>query len=467
MSQLFAAVSGLVLLFGFFNSAVINAVQRFLNIELGKNATKSAADVFSCSIILFLILIFIIIVLGETAGLYYLHNKLVYPRGFRRSIDVVYQLLLIASCIKLLQQPFYLLVVASERMGILAIISLLDVLLNLLLVFVLFFFKDRVVVYSLGTMIIALIVLLGYAAYCRFRHPEICRLSISKPDKALLKSMSSFSGWSLLGSVATGTSQQGQNLILNSFGGISVSAAFGVALQISNTVNAFLANFQIPLIPYLMKAYVQLGKEKNADIVCRASKYSFFLLSFMVVPIVVNTGMTLKILAPETSEFTLVFVRLAMFQLLLNSLSLPLYTQIQSTGNIRLYQILISTVLLAQLPLCYLLLKAGLPFYSVYIGCTVLDGFALIVRLFCLRRNTSFPVFLFCREVLLKVILVFSVMAFLLRVIDFSAAGIIDFLWKSVLLDAFLFCVIIGIGISAAERRVMFQILFKKRNAET
>ena len=463
----FTAVSGLVLFFGFFNAAVINAVQRFLNIELGKNIPENTAKVFSCSLLLFFVLVLVIIVLGETAGLYYLHHKLVYPPAFRRSIDAVYQLLLLASCIRLLQQPFYLLVVANERMGVLALVSLLEALLNLGLVSLLFFFGNRVVVYSLGTAVIAFIVLVCYGAYCKLRHPEICSLSVSRPDRAFLKSMSSFSGWSLLSSIATGTAQQGQNLILNSFGGILVTAAFGVSVQISNMANTFLANFQTALIPFLMKTYVRMEQEKSAELVCRASKYSLFLLSFVVVPIIVNTGMVLKILAPETSEFTSFFVRLAMFQLLLNSLSCPLYTQIQSTGDIRLYQILVSIVLIAQLPLCYILLKAGLPFYSVYIGCTVLDGLALAVRLYCLKRNSAFPVLRFCGVVLLRTAAVFAVLGLLLGIIDFSAADIFGFLWKSLLLDILLLCVILGVGVSAFERRVLLGMFFTERNAET
>ena len=77
----FNVVGGFVSMFAFLNTSMSNGIQRFFNFELGKNGEDGANKVYKTALLIQLILGFIIIVLTESFGIWYLHNKLLIHEG--------------------------------------------------------------------------------------------------------------------------------------------------------------------------------------------------------------------------------------------------------------------------------------------------------------------------------------------------------------------------------------------------
>ena len=72
-------VCGFVSMFGFLNSSMTSATQRFYNFELGQNGEGGIRAVFNTAVIIHLILAALILCLAEVFGLWYVENKLVIP----------------------------------------------------------------------------------------------------------------------------------------------------------------------------------------------------------------------------------------------------------------------------------------------------------------------------------------------------------------------------------------------------
>ena len=76
---IYNVVGGVISMLGFLNSSLGGASSRFITFSLGKNDKKELRKVFSTVVFIHLILAVVIILLGETLGLWFVYHKLVIP----------------------------------------------------------------------------------------------------------------------------------------------------------------------------------------------------------------------------------------------------------------------------------------------------------------------------------------------------------------------------------------------------
>ena len=457
----FSVVSGLVLLLGFFNSALLGTVQRFLNVEVGRERKERIRRAFACGRMFFAILGILVLLAGETIGLWFFSCKLKLPSEQVSQAAVLYQFLLFAFIVKLWQMPYYAVIIANERMNALAWIGIWEALLNLVAVLLLYGTVMALAFYGIFSFVAALGIFLAYAWYCRRRYAEICRASW-KWDSLYLRQMGIFCAWSIWGSIATGTVQQGLNILFNLFGGVIVNAAMGLTQQVSGAVSTFLGNFQTAFCPQIVKLQARCESEELTLLICRVAKYSFFLLSLIVFPLLANTEAILELVWNNLPSDTTIFVKISLWVLLISSLSCPLYTAIQATGNIARYQVVIGSILITILPISYLLLRSGAPFYSVFFVSLILEMIALGVRIWFLHRLLRFPAGRFFCSAVGRILPVIAVMGGILACFSFRGNSILQLFLISVALDAILLCVIAGLGMSRPEMVFLVQTIVRK-----
>ena len=161
-------VAGFVTMFGFFNSSLSNGIQRFYNFELGKNGIEGARRVYNMALLIQVLLAIIIVLPTEVFGLWYLHNKMVIPEGRMFAAEWVFHLSLLTFVLNIIQVPYTAAVMAHERMDLYAVVSVIDVLIKLGIVFVIPFFDfDALILYGLLTTAVALFNLLLYFGYSK------------------------------------------------------------------------------------------------------------------------------------------------------------------------------------------------------------------------------------------------------------------------------------------------------------
>ena len=103
---IYGVVGGVIAMMGFLNAAMAGATSRFLTFELGRGDSARLARTFSSALIIHMGIALVVMVLGETVGLWFLCNKLVIPPSRMEAAHWVYQLSILSSMIGITQAPY-------------------------------------------------------------------------------------------------------------------------------------------------------------------------------------------------------------------------------------------------------------------------------------------------------------------------------------------------------------------------
>lgn len=402
---LYNIVGGVVVLFSVFNSSLAGSTQRFLNYEMGRDAVSAVNKVFQCSIMLHVILCVILIILAETIGLWYVDTYLNVPSGRYDAARIVYQLSVLTFCINVLRVPFNACIIAHEKMDFYAYVSVAEAGLQLLVVFMLTMCDcDRLVFYSFLILLVTVLVNGSYMLYCSRTFPDIKTKLLW--DRQKMKGMMSFSGWSLFGSAAVISAQHGINMVLNFFCGVGLNAAAGIANQVTSGMYGFISNFQTAFNPQIVKLYAQNQFNDYFTLIFRASKFSFLLFWLISVPVFLYAPMILDFWLDEVPPHAVSFSRVIFIYLLIDALNGPLWTAVNATGKIRIYQILMSGIILCNIPVAILLLWYGLEPELVWFSKIIFNIVAMTVRLEYLRRIVGFSCGKYIANVIIPLLMV-------------------------------------------------------------
>ena len=432
---IYNVVAGVVVLFSFVNTTMATSTQRFLNFNIGKNDNEKTQQTFSSSVLIHFGIAIIFIVLAESLGVWFVDAKLNIPVERRTAAFWCYQFSVITTIFNVLRVPYNAMIIAYEKMSFFAWMSIIEALLKLLVVYLLLISTaDKLIAYSLLLTFVSIIILFCYKIYCnkKFESTHFHKVK----DISLVKELLGFSGWSLLGATANVCNQQGTNIVLNLFTNVTVNAAMGIANQVNSAVYSFVGNFQTAFNPQLIKSYAAGETEQFKNLVIRSAKFSFFLLSLIVVPLYINCSYVLGLWLQNVPEYAVSFVRLILLWSLVDSLNGPLWMSIQATGNIRKYQSIVSILIFANLPVSIVSLKIGAPPQSILMIRLSLAIITTIWRIFFLRGRVGLPVKEFMINVVFRCTSVLVISFFATNFLSFRLTGfsglIISCLWSLV-----------------------------------
>ena len=376
---IYNVVGGFVALFALISAALTSACSRFLNFEMGKADPERQNVVFSTALTIQWTLAIIVFVLAEVVGVWYVNNMMVLPSDRLTAANWCFQFSVFNFCMNLITVPYNASIIAHERMKAFAYVSIYEGLAKLGISYLVYFDPfDRLVFYALMLLIVQFTVRYAYQYYCR-RHFEECHYK-RVFDKPLLKKMLSYSVWHLIGNGATVLKNQGVNVLLNLFFGPTVNAARGVAMQVNNAITQFTHNFMIAMNPQITQSYAKGDLKYMFNLVYRGSRFSFYLLLLLSLPVIINIHYVLGIWLKTVPEHTAIFQNLTIIAAMITSLSNPLITAQNATGNVRNYQEVVGGIMLLNLPFSYLCLKLGFAAESVFVVAILVEIACLAIR---------------------------------------------------------------------------------------
>lgn len=457
-------VGGVVALFGFFNAAMSSATQRYLAYDIGKGDNEQLQKTFSTTLTIHFGIALLILLLAETIGLWYINYKMVFPAERTLAVNIIYQFSIAASLLGVIQIPYNALIIARERMNVFAYVSIADAILKLLIVFLLVFFgRDKLIVYSVLVFLVSSIIMMTYQVYCRRSFKE--SKYHFKYDKAYFGELLSYSGWNLFGNIAAVARGHGVNLVLNFFFGTMVNAAYGITVQVQNVVNIFILNFQVAVNPQIIKSYSQGNLDRTYGLITKSTKYSFFLMLIIVAPILINTEYILTLWLKTPPPYTVVFVQLILGTVLIDCISIPMMTGIQATGNIKRYQIIVGSLVFMNLPVSWLLFKNGFDAHYTFIVYIVISFLSLLLRLYFLKKTMNFNVTHYSKTVLSRTgllsIILFAIF-FHLKKENVVANNVPLLILHSVVIILVMVILIVVIGTTIEERRIVYGYIKNK-----
>lgn len=460
---IYSIVGGVVTLFSFFNSAMSSATQRFLAFDIGRQDERQLRNTFNATVIIHVGIALLILVLAETVGLWFVKNKLNVPAERMETIHWIYQFSVFTFLIGVIQVPFNALIIARERMSVYAIMSIAEVILKLVIVYVLILFDyDKLKLYAILIFGASLVVALFYGIYCRrnFREAHFKWYY----EKQYFSTLIAYSGWNLFGNIAAVARGQGLNVVLNLFFGVVVNAAYGVMLQVQGAISAFVSNFQQAVNPQIIKSYAANDSDRTMRLIFKSSKFSFFLMLLIATPVIYNVEFVLRLWLGNPPEYSTTFVKLCLINILIDSLSGPLMTGAQATGKIKWYQIVVGFLVFLNLPVSYLFLSVTRdPNYIFYVSIFI-SLVTFNFRLFFLKRSINMSFRQFYGNVVSRITLVSCLVSgflFFLRKKYPAEKELVSFSFESIAILFVATLVILLVGIDKSEREALISNIAK------
>lgn len=461
---IYSVVGGVVTLFSFVNSAMSTVTQRFLAIDVGKKDWEGLRKTFNSALMIHIGIALLVLVIAETIGLWFINYKLNLPAGRIDETNFIYQFSILTSMIGITQVPFNALIIVRERMNVFAMISVAEVLLKLLIVYLLYLSSfNKLETYSVLLFISLIIVSTIYKVYC-LRNFKESKFKLYW-DKAYYKTLISYSGWNLFGNIAYVAKGQGTNMLLNIFFGTVVNAAYGIMIQVQTAINSFSSNFQMAVNPQIYKNFAQGEMQKMHKLMFQASKFSYYLMFVLVCPIIFNVHFILIWWLKNPPQYTPVLVNLALINLLIECLSRPLATGSMATGKIKWYQITVGSILFLNLPLSYLGFKlTNDPPVFLYIT-IVLSFITFFLRLIFLKKMVDLSISYFIKDVFIPILYITCLCLGLLYTFRFYAGQSDSFfklVWESVVIVTVTLTVVFLLGFKKSEKAMVFNLIGKK-----
>lgn len=459
---IYNVVGGVVTMFSMLSSTLSAATQRFITYALGGNDFNHLKKVFSTAITLHILIGVIVVVLLEVLGVWFLNHKLNIPAERLSVANWVFQFSILTFLVNVVSVPYNALIIAHEKMSAFAYISIIDGFLKLgialLLQWVTF---DKLLLYAILHSIVAIIIRLIYSTYCTRNFVEATCLSL-QIDKSLFKEMFGFSAWNFIGVGSLVLRNQGIDILLNIFFGVSVNAAKGISNQVQGAVQQFVGNFTSAVNPQLTKSVAQKDYARTSSLIIHGSRLAFFLMMIFAVPIIVYSKEILHLWLIDVPQYSESMVKLIMICLLSDTISLFIKNTLLAFGDIRNYQIIAGGIKLLALPLAYLILKCGgSPLTGIWVN-IILEFVCIGFRLFLIKqKKMELNIYSFIFKVLLSCWTVFFIAYISASVFYYHVS---DNLYIGVALCVIITIICIYAALSKSERNLIKKGIYKKIN---
>lgn len=380
---IYNVVGGVVTMFTMLSGSMSSASQRFITYALGEGDLDKLRIVFATSVTLHVIIGAIVVLFVELFGVWFLYEKLNIPSNRLSIAFWVLQFSIATLFINIISVPYNSAIIAHEKMSAFAYISILEAILKLVIAYCLLWSSfDKLFLYAILMFFAALLIRIIYIIYSnkKFNESQKVKLMI---EPNLFKDMFSFAGWNLLGNGSLLLRNQGVDILLNLFFGVAINAAKGICNQVQSAVYQFVTNFQTAVTPQLTMAVAQHDYERAHLLINQGGRFSFYMLSLFVVPLVVATPEVLSLWLVEVPDYTIVFIRWTAIYLLLDCLSSFLVVAVLAYGKIKTYQIVVGGTKILTLPLVYVwLLLGGSPVTGILTN--------IIIEVICLGQRLYF-----------------------------------------------------------------------------
>lgn len=460
---IYNVVAGVVTMFSFLSGAMATASQRYFSYDLGKDDREHLKITFNITFQIYLLLVFIVLIFAETLGLWFVNNKLVISHERLFAANVIFQASIVSFIMTLIATPYMAMIIAHEKMSVYAYVSIVEAVFKLAIAFLIqILIFDKLALYGILLSIVSIAVTGIYVFYC-LRKFEECKLKFLK-DKILFKEIISYSGWNLFGASVGVVKNQIMNILLNLYFGTVVNAARAIAFQISSALTSFGQNFSTAMRPQLIKSYTTDQKDEVLLLVYRGCKFTFFLMYIFALPLFFEMDFVLNFWLKNPPEFSVLFTKLVLIDVLIDCLNYQIMTLAQATGKIKMYQAVVGGILLLNLPVSYFFLKVlNESAYVVFLVSIVITIVAMIVRLFIIKFLTEFSILKFILKVILPcfvVVLVSSIVPFLIsKYMEKKLINVVFTIFVCVCMAVFSIFVF---GFSKDERNMVIQFLKNK-----
>jgi O-antigen/teichoic acid export membrane protein len=451
---IFNIVGGAIAMLGFLNAAMASATQRFMSYSEGEGNKEKQKSIFNVSVVLHLGIALAVGIVLLVAGWFFFNGILNIAPDRISAAKVVYGSLIVSTMFTVMTVPYDAVLNAHENMLYYSIVGIVESLLKLATALVVVRAAgDKLVVYGILMACIPLITMTVMRLYCHKHYVECVIAPKRFWDKGLMKEMTSFAKWNLLGSMSSMFSFFGTGVVINYFFGTIANASQGISNQVSGQLGVLGTSIMKSINPIISKS----AGAKNYNLMIKSTIYGtkiiFFVVGILFLPFLIEMPYILKLwlkTPPHEVEFFCTFLLLTN---LLDQLVLFLPQAISAMGNIRKYQKVMSLLYILPLPIAAYAYYLGAPAYAMYI----ITASVSVIKCFCVtafaHELCGIPFWKYLTNVVVRCLLsfgaAFALIYFLSTLMQQGIMRLIVVVFSSVVLYGFL---AFFIGLSREER---------------
>ncbi len=365
---LYNVIGGITILFSFLGGSMVSGVNRFLAFAIGENDQEKLNKVYNTTYNIYVVITIIAVIAFEIGGNWFIYNKMIIPDGRLVAALIIFQFTIITFVFDILNIPAESSLVAHECLDIYAYLSIVASILKLVVVILIQFISyDHLITYTFLLLLVSVGQKMFLRYYCAKKFEE-CRNYKWNFDKDFTKELIVYSGYNMIGYLASVLRQQGLNLLMNVYYGTLLNAAHGIANSINNVINSFVGNIYMAARPQITKYFAVGNLEGMWTLVYRTSLLSFYLVLVIAIPISIELQPVLDLWLHDVPEYTVNIARAFFICLLIETSTQQLIYVFQAENKIKAYQLSSSMVLIFNIPVAYIALKINsdnplLPYY--------------------------------------------------------------------------------------------------------
>lgn len=402
---IYSLVAGLLSMLMFLNVTMASSTQRFLSYAVGTSDESLMRETFHNSCIIHLFIGVIILCLFESVGIYLLHHVLSVPMGKMHLAAFVLHCLSISTFITIIFVPYYASLITHENIVYVSIVQIAEALMKFGVAYwLLYLAQDQLRFYAMAMMTISIIGSLAFFIYGVKSYKET-RLSFRRVrDSKQMKKLLSYSSWNLMGGISSMLRYQGVSMLLNSFFGVLINAAWGIAQQLNGQLIFFSNAIVTATRPQIVKSEGSGNRERMLLLSMSTCKITVLILSIFAVPLIVEMPYVLELWLKEVPQNTVIFSRYIILFTLISQMSIGISISVESVGNIKLMQIMVSGLHFLVLPIGYILLKFDCLPDAVCMVMLAAELLAFFCKLYASHKVANLPVLYFIRKIFLPTV---------------------------------------------------------------
>lgn len=398
-------ISGIVAMLSFVQSSMAVSTQRYMSVNMGKHDVNLQCKIFNNGLLLHFSLAIIILIILESCLPLVFNSDIQIPDERHSASMILYQLTIIGTLLVIIGVPFDATLSAHENMLWVSFASILESIIRLSgAIWLLYYQSDKLVFYGLLVVTIRLASLLFKSIYCRKQYAEI-HISKSVISLRLIKEMFSFSFWNMFGAFAMAARSQGMAVILNIFNGVVINTAYGIGMQISGQLANFSGTISRSMSPQIMQREGGGDRVAMISLALKQCRYTTLFLFMFALPLFVEMPYVLLIWLKDVPDYAIVCCRSFILIALVVQMSSGLMTSIQAKGEISLYQVIVSIILLLNIPVSYILQKVGYSPLIVLYSMVAIEIVCLIARILFARKLVGITIKNYIKQVLIRLLI--------------------------------------------------------------
>ena len=340
---------------------------------------------FLIHVIIAVCAIFVAIPIGE----WYIPRYVNYDGPLSNAM-MVFVISVICSIISFVSVPYNGLLMAKEKFIVFSVVDVFKHILRLVIAWLLVnHFDQKLLIYTIAMGLSTAIPTLVYLVYCRSHYHNIVSFKLVR-DRGIYKKVLNFSAWVTVGAVTHVARGQGAALIVNSFFSTIMNTAMGVASTVNQYVSSFAGNIVQPMQPQITKSYASGDTKRTDELLIMSTKYSFLFVLLLGSFFLVEPKWLLGLWLGKVPPYSTIFLILFVVNNLVESLNSGVGNIIWANGNIKLYQVIVSSLNLSAVVLGYFVLLNGAEAYYLLVAYIVVSIVKFFAIQWVLRRTLNY-----------------------------------------------------------------------------